>query len=57
MQSTAEEMARGEWTKEDQDAYDKWVKQQNAAAREQGYANMDHALEATDYKRRRFGWK
>lgn len=35
--------------------YAKWERTQNEAAREQGYANMDHALAATDYKRRRHG--
>lgn len=29
----------------------KWLRTQNAAAREQGFASMDHALVATDYKR------
>lgn len=38
-------------TEEGRKWYARWVRTQDTAAREQGYANMDHALWATDYKR------
>jgi hypothetical protein len=52
-----EKIVGTKWTEDDQAIYDRWVKDQNKAAREQGYTSMDHALEATDYKHRRFGRK